>query len=89
MPDLFGTQEAFEADIQAAQADRRYLERIKKKITPFLLRRRKQKSPRIFLQRIDQVFWIEMSEEQRHLYDQLLGRFQKRSFEKSRNRRSG
>jgi SNF2 family DNA or RNA helicase len=75
MPDLFGSQERFEADIQAAQADRRYLERIKRKVAPFLLRRRKQDVATDLPPRIDQVVWIEMPEEQRVLYDQLLAGF--------------
>lgn len=75
MPDLFGSQESFEADIQAAQADRRYLEKIKRKITPFLLRRRKQDVAADLPSRIDQVVWIEMQEEQRSVYDQLLAGF--------------
>ncbi len=75
MPDLFGSQESFEADIQAAQADRRYLDRIKRKVAPFLLRRRKQDVLADLPARIDQVIWIEMPEEQRSVYDQLLAGF--------------
>ena len=75
MPDLFGSKEQFDADIQAAQSDHRYLERIKRKMTPFLLRRRKQEVASDLPPRLDQVVWIEMSEEQRSLYDQLLAGF--------------
>lgn len=75
MPDLFGTQEQFEADIQSAQSDRRYLERIKRKVAPFLLRRRKQEVAADLPERLDQVVWVQMPEEQRAVYDQLLAGF--------------
>lgn len=75
MPDLFGPQEAFEAEIQAGESDRRYLNRIKRKIAPFLLRRRKTDVLKDLPPRIDQVIWIEMAEEQRREYDQMLAKF--------------
>ena len=75
MPDLFGSQEDFEADIQAGESDRRYLDRIRKKIAPFLLKRSKEEVLKDLPARIDQVVWIEMPEEQRQLYDQLLAGF--------------
>ncbi len=75
MPDLFGPKEEFEANIQAAQVDRRYLDRIKRKVAPFLLRRRKQDVATDLPARLEQVVWIEMSEDQQKLYDQLLAGF--------------
>ena len=75
MPDLFGTEEEFEAEIQAGESDRRYLDRIRKKIAPFILRRRKEEVLTDLPARIDQVVWIEMAEEQRRHYDQLLAGF--------------
>jgi|GEM_PF-495537 len=75
MPDLFGSHKQFEEELQGAQADRRYLERIKRKASPFLLRRRKQDVAADLPSRLDQVIWIEMSEEQRSAYDQLLAGF--------------
>ena len=75
MPDLLGSQEQFEADIEAAQSDRRYLERIKRKITPFMLRRRKQDVATDLPPRLDQIVWIQMAEEQQSFYDQLLAGF--------------
>lgn len=75
IPDLFGSEESFSADIQAASSDKRYLERIKKKIAPFILRRRKQEVAKDLPPRIDQTVWIEMSEAQRELYDQFLAKF--------------
>lgn len=75
MPDLLGSKEQFEADLQASQADPRFMERIKRKTNPFLLRRRKQDVASDLPPRIDQVVWIEMGDEQRRVYDQLLGGF--------------
>ncbi len=72
MPDLFDSQEKFESEIQAAQSDSRYLERIKRKTAPFILRRRKQDVASDLPARLDQIVWVEMSKEQRLFYDQLL-----------------
>lgn len=72
IPDLFGSLESFEADVLAAQSDKRYLDRIKRKIAPFILRRRKQEVAKDLPERIDQVMWIEMSPEQREMYDEFL-----------------
>ncbi|MBA2368692.1 MAG: DEAD/DEAH box helicase [Candidatus Protochlamydia sp.] len=75
IPDLFGSEEGFSADIQASSSDKRYLDRIKKKIAPFILRRRKIDVAKDLPPRIDQTVWIEMSEAQRKLYDQFLAKF--------------
>lgn len=75
MPDLLGSQEEFDAQIQAAQVDRRYLDRLKKKVTPFLLRRRKQEVAKDLPPRIDQTMWIEMQEDQRAFYEHVLAGF--------------
>lgn len=77
MPDLLGSQEQFDADVQAGQSDRRYFERIKRKISPFFLRRKKQDVASDLPERLDQVVWIEMSEEQRNVYERLLAGFKK------------
>lgn len=72
MPDLLGSETDFAADIQAASADGRYLQRIKKRIRPFLLRRKKEDVAKDLPERIDQVVWVEMSPEQRQAYDAFL-----------------
>ena len=72
IPDLFGSQEQFEADLLAAQSDRRYLERIKKKSAPFLLRRKKEEVATDLPPKLEQVVWIEMAEEQRAVYEKFL-----------------
>lgn len=72
MPDLLDSLESFESDVAAASVDRRHLDRIKRKIAPFILRRTKQEVLKDLPPRIDQVVWIEMSEEQRGIYERFL-----------------
>ncbi len=77
IPELLGSRESFDATLQAAQADRRHLERMKRKVFPFLLRRCKKEVAKDLPARLDQTVWIEMEEEQRELYDQVLAGFKK------------
>lgn len=72
IPDLLPDEKSFEADLAAAQADNRYLKRIKKKIAPFILRRKKEEVAKDLPERIDQIVWVEMTEGQRRTYDQFL-----------------
>lgn len=72
IPELLGPIEDFEAEVQAGQADRRFIERIKRKINPFILRRRKQEVATDLPARIDQTIWVEMSEKQRNFYEKFL-----------------
>jgi superfamily II DNA or RNA helicase len=75
IPELLGSEETFNADIQAASVDRRYLDRIKKKVMPFILRRQKQEVAKDLPPRIDQTVWVEMSEKQRTYYEEFLAHF--------------
>ncbi len=72
LPSLLGGKEAFSADVQASASDSRYLQKIKKKIRPFLLRRTKDVVAKDLPKRIDQVVWIEMQGSQREAYEQFL-----------------
>lgn len=72
LPDLLGEETAFQADIQAGMSDPRFLQRIKKKIRPFLLRRRKEQVARDLPEKIEQVVWVEMGDEQRQAYETFL-----------------
>jgi len=72
MPDLFGEESSFDADLQAAEVDSRYLQRIKKKIAPFILRRKKEEVLKDLPERIDQVVWVTMEEDQRQRYEEFL-----------------
>lgn len=70
MPDLLGSEKDFESSVETASVDARHLQRIKKKLRPFILRRTKEvvKLP----ERIDQVVWIDMEESQRRIYEEFL-----------------
>lgn len=72
MPDLLGSLESFEADLQAGSSDKRYFDRIKRKIAPFILRRSKQEVLKDLPPRIDQLVWLDMSNEQRQVYERFL-----------------
>jgi SNF2 family DNA or RNA helicase len=78
IPDLFGEEEAFQAEVQAAASDGRYLKRIKKKIAPFLLRRHKEEVAQDLPDKIEQVIWVEMGEGQRAAYEAFLAGARKR-----------
>ena len=82
MPDFLGTLEDFEADLLAGHSDKRYFDRIKRKIGPFILRRSKQEVLKDLPDRIDQIVWIEMSEDQRQIYDHFLAGYKKNLLKK-------
>lgn len=72
IPDLFDDEKSFESDLLAAQSDSRYLQRIKKKIKPFILRRKKEEVAQDLPEKIEQIVWITMSPEQQNVYDTFL-----------------
>lgn len=72
IPDLLGTEESFKAEVLAGTSDSRFHKRIKKKIRPFLLRRRKEDVAKDLPERIEQTVWVEMSEGQRAIYEEFL-----------------
>jgi SNF2 family DNA or RNA helicase len=72
MPDLLGSQEEFAAHVQAAQFDGRHLLQIKRKIRPFILRRTKEQVAKELPDKIEQVVWVTMEEEQRQQYETFL-----------------
>ncbi len=82
MPDLLGNLETFQSETQTGQSDRRYLERIKRKISPFILRRTKQEVLKDLPERIDQLISIEMDETQRQLYEKFLSGYRKNLIKK-------
>lgn len=47
------------------------LETVKRRITPFILRRRKEDVELQLPEKIEQIVWIEMDEEQKNLYNQV------------------
>lgn len=72
MPDLFGEEKTFAAEVQAGMSDPRFHQRIKRKIRPFLLRRRKEDVAKDLPEKIEQVVYVEMDEEQRSIYESFL-----------------
>lgn len=72
MPDLFGDEKAFAAEVQAGMSDLRFNQRIKRKIRPFLLRRRKEDVAKDLPEKIEQVVFVEMGESQRSIYESFL-----------------
>lgn len=82
MPDLLGTEEEFANSLQAANSDARYLQRIKQKIRPFMLRRRKEEVAKDLPECIEQVVWVEMGSGQRRIYDDFLAGVQGNLFKK-------
>lgn len=72
LPHLLGTQKDFQATLNSAGSDGRYLERVRKKIRPFLLRRKKEGVLQQLPPKMEQVVWVEMAEEQRQRYDHWL-----------------
>jgi len=72
MPELLGEENAFLKDLSAASSDSRYLQRIKKQIRPFVLRRKKEDVAKDLPEKIEQVAYIEMEEEQKRIYEEHL-----------------
>lgn len=75
IPDLFGLEKKFTAEIEAGSADFRYMQRIRKKMRPFVLRRKKEEVAKDLPERIEQIVWIEMPPEQRKVYENFLAGF--------------
>lgn len=72
IPDLLDSEKEFAGEIQASAADSRFLQRIKRKIRPFILRRKKEEVAKDLPERIEQVVWVEMGSAQRKVYDDFL-----------------
>ncbi len=77
MPDLLGEEASFIAQTQAAQVDSRHLKLLRKKIRPFILRRKKEEVAPELPEKIEQVVWIEQEEEQRLFYENFLAGIKK------------
>jgi superfamily II DNA or RNA helicase len=72
IPDLFGPEESFYAEIQAGLSDLRFLKRIKKKIHPLILRRKKEEVAKDLPEKIEQTVWLQMGDCQRRVYESFL-----------------
>ncbi len=82
MPGLLGQENEFTSETQAVSSDSRYLQRIKKKIKPFILRRTKDQVAKDLPERIEQTVWVEMHPEQRKMYDDFLAGIRGNLFKK-------
>lgn len=78
MPDLFGDEKTFESEVQAGMSDPRFHRRIRRKIRPYLLRRRKEDVAKDLPEKIEQAVWVEMGEGQRGIYESFLTGVRKR-----------
>lgn len=76
LPGLLKERKNFQSETLAGQSDVRYLERIKKKIRPFILRRKKESVALQLPPKLEQVVYIEMTEEQRAVYEAFLQKTQ-------------
>jgi SNF2 family DNA or RNA helicase len=72
MPELLGDEATFLADLTASTSDVRYLQKIKKKIRPFILRRKKEDVAKDLPEKIEQTVYVEMPSSQRKVYDDYL-----------------
>ena len=68
MPELLGPRQTFLAQITAVPS------KVKKSLKPFILRRRKEEVAKDLPPKINQQIWIDMSSEQKILYDDWVGR---------------
>jgi hypothetical protein len=71
-PDLLGHRHQYLSEMQAAQLNAQYFARVKKKIRPFILRRKKQEVAIELPPKLEQTVFVEMTEPQRQVYDRWL-----------------
>jgi len=72
MPELLGDKSDFKASITAGAQDVRYLNQIRKKLRPYILRRRKDEVGVELPTKDEQLLFVEMNEEQQSFYDAFL-----------------
>ena len=82
MPDLLGDEKSFYADLQAGNSDSRYVQRIKRKVRPFVLRRKKIDVAKDLPECVEQSLWIEMAAGQRQIYESYLAGIKNNLFTK-------
>lgn len=71
-PEVLKEKKRFQEELLLAQASPLHLEKIRNKIRPFILRRTKKEVAIDLPEKIEQTILIEMSPEERSLYDQCL-----------------
>lgn len=73
LPELLGSKQEFNADILASQVDSRHLSKVRQKVRPFILRRRKEEVAKDLPEKTEQTVYVEMREGQRAVYDSFVG----------------
>lgn len=71
-PDLLGEKKQFQAQILLSQMGKQYLERVKKKVRPFILRRKKEQVALQLPPKLEQTIFVEMADPQREIYERWL-----------------
>jgi superfamily II DNA or RNA helicase len=72
MRDLLGEKESFEKIAKISFSDGRWVKNVKDKIFPFFLRRKKEEVAKDLPEKIEQTVYVEMSQEQKALYEKFL-----------------
>lgn len=82
LPGLLGSLDSFVNDVEASSSDMRFLQRIKRQVRPFILRRKKKDVAPELPEKIEQTVWIEMTPSQRDLYENFLANARSNLFSK-------
>ncbi len=72
IPQLLGEKQMFQAQVNLVDSSHRFLQKIKKKLTPFVLRRTKEVIAAQLPEKLEQTVWIEMEEQQKQFYETFL-----------------
>ncbi len=74
LPELLGGKKEFSQKLGAAELDQRYLKQIKKKVHPFIKRRKKEEVAKDLPPKLEQVVFTEMTLSQRDMYEDFLAK---------------
>lgn len=72
VPGLLGDESSFVNEVNAGASDFRFITRIKRKVRPFILRRKKEDVAKDLPEKIEQTVWVEMEQGQRNVYETYL-----------------
>ncbi|MGL5263441.1 MAG: DEAD/DEAH box helicase [Candidatus Rhabdochlamydia sp.] len=86
-PGLLGERKKFQSEALASQMDSRYLKRMQKLIRPFILRRTKQQVALDLPEKLEQTIWVEMSDQQRSIYEKYVQSIRAKICTKETNQR--
>ena len=71
-PGLLGERKQFQREALISQIDSRHIKRVQKLIRPFILRRSKKQVALDLPEKLEQTVWVEMSDQQRSIYEKFL-----------------